>query len=58
MEELAKTFVGTKMDLNEANFKLDGTWKFDTVDSAATLVDAKDYYTVAKRAYTTAVNSK
>ena len=57
MEELAKTLVGSKMNFDESKIVLEGsTWKFDQIQSAATLVDAKDYYAVAKRAYNNALN--
>ena len=57
MEELANTLVGSKMNFDETKIVLDEnskTWKFDQIQSKATLVDAKDYYQVAKRAYNAA----
>lgn len=54
MEALSESFLGTKMNLNEAKFvrnESDGIWKFNKVQSQATVVDALDYYQVAKRAY-------
>ncbi len=59
MEALSDAFVGTKMNLNEAKCIIDEsskTWKFDKIQSSATLVDAMDYYIVAKRAYSNAIS--
>lgn len=54
MEALAESFLGTKMNQDTTKFvrnDKDGIWKFDKIQSSATLVDAMDYYEVAKRAY-------
>jgi lipoprotein len=60
MEKLCESFLGTKMNQNSAKFVRDdssGVWKFDKIQSEATLVDALDYYEVAKRAYNNSLNS-
>lgn len=54
MDALTDAFLGTKMNFDEAKFvrnESDGIWKFGKVQSTATLVDALDYYKVAKKAY-------
>lgn len=54
MEALSESFLGTKMNQNEAKFvrnEADDVWKFHKIQSTATIVDALDYYEVAKRAY-------
>ena len=58
MEELANTLISSKMNFDETKIVLDEnskTWKFDQIQSKATLTDAKDYYQVAKRAYNSAI---
>lgn len=57
MEALADAIEGTKLDAADSAIVQDATtktWKFGDVTSTATLVDAKDYYAVAKRAYANA----
>lgn len=58
MDALASALVGTKMNVADGDIVQDETaktWKFGDVTSTATLVDAKDYYAVAKKAYDKAV---
>lgn len=59
MEAFCESFLGTKMNQDSAKFVRDsasGVWKFDKIQSEATLVDALDYYVVAKRAYNHTLN--
>lgn len=67
MKALEEAILGTKMNFDEDDLKMvdvevDGNtktvWQFGLfTTTSATLVDAKDYYAVAKRAYQNAINS-
>lgn len=56
MEAISAALKGTKMDASENLVRNDdGYWSINGVKSGATLVDFKDYYKVALRAYNNAL---
>lgn len=57
MNAIADSLKGTKMDATNITKNENGYWTFGDVVSGATLVDFKDYYEVAKRAYAKANNT-